>query len=73
MLKLKRQLTEDQPADSSAKTIYPPPIHTVVYQQLRTVPPYVVGAFFTVLFPYLSTRFDKRQIFFIGSAPLMMI
>jgi len=55
------------------RTIYPPPVHTVVYQQLRTVPPYVVGAFFTVLFPYLSTRFDKRQIFFIGSAPLMMI
>lgn len=53
------------------KTIYP--THTVIFQQLRTVPPYVVGGFFTVLFPYLSWRFDRRQIFFIISAPLMMI
>ncbi|KAF9259714.1 MFS general substrate transporter [Marasmius fiardii PR-910] len=53
------------------KTIYP--TSTVVSQQLHTVPPYVVGAFFTVLFPFLSWRFDKRQLFMIISAPLMVI
>ncbi|TKA81515.1 hypothetical protein B0A55_02975 [Friedmanniomyces simplex] len=52
------------------KTIYP--TNTVIYQQLRTVPPYVVGGFFTVLFPFLSWKFDRRQIFFIISAPFMM-
>ncbi|KAF2498557.1 MFS transporter [Lophium mytilinum] len=52
------------------KTIYPH--NTVVSQQLHTVPPYVVGAFFTVLFPFLSWRFDRRLIFFIMSAPLCM-
>jgi MFS family permease len=53
------------------KTIYPK--HSVIYQQVHTVPPYVVGGFFTVLFPYLSWKFDRRNIFFIISAPLMMI
>jgi hypothetical protein len=53
------------------QTIYPGT--TVVYQQLRTVPPYVVGAFFTVMFPFLSWRFDRRNIFLIVSAPLMMV
>jgi Na+/melibiose symporter-like transporter len=33
----------------------------------------VVGAFFTVLLPFLSWRFDRRNIFFIISAPLVMI
>ncbi|KAK5714812.1 hypothetical protein LTR17_016989 [Elasticomyces elasticus] len=53
------------------RTIYPK--NTVIFQQLRTVPPYIVGGFFTVLFPFLSWRFDRRQIFFIISAPFMMI
>jgi MFS family permease len=53
------------------RTIYP--THTVIYQQLRTVPPYIVGGFFTVLFPFLSWRYDRRQIFFVISAPLMMV
>jgi MFS family permease len=57
-------------APTIVKTIYPK--DTVVSQQLHTVPPYVVGAFFTVLFPYLSWKFDRRTIFFIGSAPLMI-
>lgn len=52
------------------KTIYPK--NSVVSQQLHTVPPYVVGAFFVLLFPLLSWRFDRRNIFFIMSAPLMM-
>src|SRR5690606_29861231 len=41
--------------------------------QLRTVPPYIVGAFFTVLFPLLSWRYDRRNIFFIICAPLTMV
>ncbi|KAK6439326.1 hypothetical protein LTR95_004471 [Oleoguttula sp. CCFEE 5521] len=52
------------------RTIYPK--NTVVSQQLRTVPPYIVGAFFTVLVPFASWRFDNRTIFFILSAPFMM-
>ncbi|PSN71387.1 putative MFS transporter [Corynespora cassiicola Philippines] len=52
------------------RTIYPR--DTVISQQLHTVPPYIVGAFFTVLFPFLSWRFDRRVIFFICSAPIMM-
>lgn len=46
---------------------------TVVQQQLYTVPPYVVGAFFTVLLPLLSWRTDRRQIWLILSAPLVMV
>ncbi|ATZ46507.1 hypothetical protein BCIN_01g10910 [Botrytis cinerea B05.10] len=57
-------------APTIVRTIYPKA--TVVSQQLHTVPPYIVGAFFTVLFPFLSWRFDRRNIFLIASAPLMM-
>ncbi|KAF4979810.1 hypothetical protein FZEAL_4052 [Fusarium zealandicum] len=46
---------------------------TTVQQQLFTVPPYLVGAFFTLLFPLLSWRFDRRQIFIILCAPFCMI
>ncbi|KAF6809537.1 major facilitator superfamily transporter [Colletotrichum sojae] len=53
------------------RNIYP--TSTVERQQLFTVPPYVVGAFFTVLLPLLSWRLDRRQIFFIMSAPLAMV
>jgi MFS family permease len=58
-------------APTIVKTIYPK--NSIISQQLHTVPPYVVGAFFTVLFPFLSWRFDKRNIFFIISAPLVMV
>jgi hypothetical protein len=54
-------------------TIYDDPDVSVVSLQLHTVPPYVVGAFFTVLLPLLSTIFDRRLIFMIISAPFMMI
>ncbi|EKG10286.1 Major facilitator superfamily [Macrophomina phaseolina MS6] len=53
------------------RTIYPK--DSVISQQLHTVPPYIVGAFFTLFFPFLSWRFDKRNIFFIISAPFMMV
>lgn len=46
---------------------------TTIQQQLWTVPPYAVGAFFTVLFPLFSWRMDRRQIFFIICAPICMI
>ncbi|KAF2467306.1 putative MFS transporter [Lindgomyces ingoldianus] len=58
-------------APTIVQTIYPK--ETVINQQLHTVPPYVVGAFFTVLFPFLSWRYDKRMIFFILGSPLIMI
>ena len=52
-------------------TIYPEA--SVVSLQLHTVPPYVVGAVFTVLLPLLSTIFDRRLLFMWISAPFMMI
>ncbi|KAK5163818.1 uncharacterized protein LTR77_010492 [Saxophila tyrrhenica] len=58
-------------APTIVATIYPEA--SVVSLQLHTVPPYVVGAFFTVLLPLLSTIFDKRLIFMIISAPFMMV
>lgn len=58
-------------APTIVKTIYPN--SSVVSQQLHTVPPYVVGGFFTVVFPLLSWRFDRRLIFFVIVPPLMII
>lgn len=58
-------------APTIVRTIYPK--NTVVYQQLRTVPPYIVGAFFTVLIPFISWKIDRRTILFVCSAPLMMV
>jgi len=51
-------------------TIYPKA--TTVSKQLRTTPPYFVGAFFVLLVPYFSWKMNKRLIFFIASGPLMM-
>ncbi|PYH83757.1 putative MFS transporter [Aspergillus uvarum CBS 121591] len=55
-------------APTIVRTIYP--TSSVVSQQLHTVPPYIVGAFFTVLFPFLSWRFDRRLPFFVLAPPL---
>jgi MFS family permease len=52
-------------------TIYPQ--YTTVQKQLYTVPPYVVGAFFEVLIPFLSWRYDRRQFFLITTAPMVMV
>lgn len=57
-------------APTIVKTIYPDA--STVTQQLYTVPPYAVGAFFTVLVPLLSWRFDRRQVFMICSGPPVM-
>jgi len=57
-------------APTIVKTIYPD--NTVVSQQLHTVPPYVVGAFFTLLVPFISWKIDRRNIFLILGCPLVM-
>ncbi|KAM6509556.1 hypothetical protein FALCPG4_017208 [Fusarium falciforme] len=48
-------------APTIVRTIYSD--RSVVQQQLYTAPPYIVGAFFTLLVPYFSWKLDKRQIF----------
>ncbi|KAK4448865.1 major facilitator superfamily transporter [Podospora aff. communis PSN243] len=53
------------------RTIYP--TETVVRQQLYTAPPYLVGVVLTVGLSWISWRMDRRQIFIIASAPLVMI
>lgn len=53
------------------RTIYPD--ESTERQQLLTAPPYLVGAFFTVAFPLLSWRIDRRQIIIVAAAPLVMI
>ena len=58
-------------APTIVKTIYP--TYSTVQLQLYTVPPYVVGAFFEVLFPLLSWWADRRQIFLVLTAPLVMV
>lgn len=58
-------------APTIVRTIYPH--ETLVKQQLYTVPPYVVGGFFTLLLPLISWKLDRRQIFLIASAPLTMV
>ncbi|KAF2672142.1 putative MFS transporter [Microthyrium microscopicum] len=60
-------------APTIVATIYPAPQHSTVFQQLKTVPPYIIGAFFTVAIPFMSWRMNKRVIWFIASAPLTMI
>ena len=70
-------------APTIVATIYPAPPgvedgtvdphNYIVSLQLHTVPPYVVGAFFTVLLPLLSTYFDRRIYVMLASAPFMMI
>lgn len=57
-------------APTIVRTIYPN--SSTVSQQLHTVPPYVVGAFFVVAFNFASWKLDKRNVFFIANAPLMM-
>lgn len=53
------------------RTIYPE--KSTIEQQLQTVPPYIVGAFSTILIPYLSGRFNKRLGLFIITPIFMMV
>ncbi|KAF2012909.1 MFS general substrate transporter [Aaosphaeria arxii CBS 175.79] len=52
---------------SIIKTIYPG--RSTVQMQLLTVPPYIVGAFFVLLIPTLSWKFDHRQLFLAVTGP----
>lgn len=52
------------------RSIYPGA--ATVTLQLYTVPPYLVGAFFTVLFPAICWRTDNRQYTIIACAPMVM-
>lgn len=58
-------------APTIVATIYPG--KPVVFQQLRTVPPYIVGAVFTVLIPFMSWRINRRVIFFVLCSPLTIV
>ncbi|OJJ06611.1 hypothetical protein ASPVEDRAFT_45962 [Aspergillus versicolor CBS 583.65] len=58
-------------APTIVRTIYPE--KSTIQQQLQTVPPYIVGAFSTILVPYLSGRFNKRIGLFICTPILMMV
>ncbi|CAD0099389.1 unnamed protein product [Aureobasidium mustum] len=58
-------------APTIVKTIYPH--NTVVSQQLHTVPPYIVGGFFCLMFPYVSWKKDFRLPILICSTPLVII
>ncbi|KAH7107434.1 major facilitator superfamily transporter [Auriculariales sp. MPI-PUGE-AT-0066] len=53
------------------RTIYPH--NSLISQQLHTVPPYIVGAFFALIFPFLSWHIDRRLIFFIAAVPMAII
>ncbi|KAK4126974.1 MFS general substrate transporter [Parathielavia appendiculata] len=58
-------------APTIVRTIYPD--KSTVTQQLFTVPPYVVGGFFTLVLPLISWRFDTRQIIIILTTPLVIV
>lgn len=54
-------------------TFFPAPKHSVIQQQLLTVPPNLAGAVAILLFAYLSARFRNRSIFVICCAVLMVV
>lgn len=58
-------------APTIVKAIYPD--KSTVMQQLFTVPPYAVGAFFTLLMPLIAWRLDRRQIIIIACTPLVIV
>ncbi|KPV77718.1 uncharacterized protein RHOBADRAFT_31279 [Rhodotorula graminis WP1] len=53
------------------RTIYPG--ESAIALQLRTVPPYVVGAFTTLLTGYLSFKTKKRGLYMLLSSPFVTI
>ncbi|KAE9986321.1 hypothetical protein EG328_006053 [Venturia inaequalis] len=53
------------------KTIYPK--KSTIFLQLHTVPPYIVGAFFTLAVPFAAWKTDRRLVYCIASAPLIMV
>lgn len=51
-------------------TIYPK--NSVIFQQVRTVPPYLVGGFVQTTLPFISWRIDKRYPLAIFGSVFMM-
>lgn len=58
-------------APTIVRTIYPD--KSTITQQLYTVPPYVVGGFFTLALPLVSWYLDTRQIIMILTTPLVIV
>lgn len=58
-------------APTIVRTIYP--THTVVRQQLMTVPPYIVGAVFVIVTALLAWRTDRRNVIITYSAIPCMV
>ncbi|KIW86568.1 hypothetical protein Z517_01966 [Fonsecaea pedrosoi CBS 271.37] len=54
-------------APTIVKSIYPH--HSVVSQQLHTVPPYIVGASFVLILPYLSWKTGRYLVYYIVALP----
>lgn len=57
-------------APTIVRTIYPN--KTLIQQQLFTVPPYIVGAFFTLFLPGLSWKLDRRQVIMMACTPMVI-
>ncbi|EXJ65880.1 uncharacterized protein A1O5_10856 [Cladophialophora psammophila CBS 110553] len=57
-------------APTIVKSIYPQ--HSVVSQQLHTVPPYILGAGFVLILPYLSWKTDRYLIYYIIALPITL-
>ncbi|GAA5988040.1 hypothetical protein JCM10908_002038 [Rhodotorula pacifica] len=52
------------------RSIYPE--ESTIQQQLRTVPPYVLGAFMTLFTGYLSWKTRRRGLYLVLSAPVLV-
>ena len=57
-------------APTIVRTIYPK--DSVVTQQLHTVPPYIVGGASVLIVSFASWKTDKRTVYFLPTAALMM-
>ncbi|KAK3995317.1 major facilitator superfamily domain-containing protein, partial [Cladorrhinum sp. PSN332] len=57
-------------APTIVRTIYPD--KSLIQQQLFTVPPYIVGGFFTLFLPGISWKLDRRQIIMIACTPMVI-
>lgn len=58
---------------SVVRSIFPAPKHTVIDQQLLTVPPNIAGAIATLVFAYASAKFRVRSVFVIAGSLVMVI
>ncbi|TKY84545.1 hypothetical protein EX895_006447 [Sporisorium graminicola] len=58
---------------TTVKAIFPAPKHTVIDQQLLTVPPNIAGAIATLAFTYCAAKFRIRSVFTIAGSIVMVI